>query len=262
MNIKNILLPFIAVVVLCSCTSNKPTNKNTDLLPYLSYNWTEDSVLMEHKLVPNDSGSGWDFYLADIDFDGNREMLVNFSANHLGNNSLYIYKSENNSVVNTKDIIASSDVVRQEYSNIKELLPDIFNIDIIDVYQNTNKYRYFTTDCFSVNGDISAVIYQVNLDSNNTNCIELARVNVLSESSSDNLKLHQVYFMGDEIKSDELDSITKLNNLLADYMKDYTKIEIQYQKIPINFPRDIVSYNSDEKANILKKLYKAIDNLV
>ena len=53
--------------------------------------------------------TGWEFWLADIDFDGIQEMLISFLANHCGQNSLYVYKYENNSVSSYLDMIATPD---------------------------------------------------------------------------------------------------------------------------------------------------------
>ena len=47
--------------------------------------------------------------MADIDFDGIQERLISFLANHCGQNSLYVYQYDNNSVSSYLDMIATPD---------------------------------------------------------------------------------------------------------------------------------------------------------
>ena len=92
--------------------SESQKGKDAAINAYLIIDWTSREVLWEHDIMPNDSGTGWEFWLADIDFDGIQEMLISFLANHCGQNSLYVYKYENNSVSSYLDMIATPEVGR------------------------------------------------------------------------------------------------------------------------------------------------------
>ena len=72
--------------------SELQSEKDTAVNAYLTVNWTSREILWEHDIMPNDSGRGWEFWLADIDLDGIDEMLISFLANHCGQNSLYVYQ--------------------------------------------------------------------------------------------------------------------------------------------------------------------------
>lgn len=89
--------------------SEPQKDKEAAIKTYLTVDWTSREVLWEHDIMPNDSGTGWEFWLADIDFDGIQERLISFLANHCGQNSLYVYQYDNNSVSSYLDMIATPD---------------------------------------------------------------------------------------------------------------------------------------------------------
>ncbi len=132
--------------------SESQKGKDAAISAYLTIDWTSREVLWEHNVMPNDSGTGWEFWLADIDFDGIQEMLISFLANHCGQNSLYVYKYENNSVFSYLDMIAIPDKDVVTLIDYKKISP-YMDIEVADAYVNQqNEYRYLSIDCFSIGG--------------------------------------------------------------------------------------------------------------
>lgn len=84
-------------------------SEELDIAAFLEFDWTKNEVLFweDHLVMPNDNARGWDFSIADINFDGVPEMLVLFTANHCGGNSVYIYRQEIRDVISYMDTYAT-----------------------------------------------------------------------------------------------------------------------------------------------------------
>lgn len=82
------------------------SNETIEESNFLTVDWTDYEILMGHSVEPEDSGRGWEFSVADVDFEGTLELLVTFAANHCGQNALYIYKQEGDRVVSYVDTYA------------------------------------------------------------------------------------------------------------------------------------------------------------
>lgn len=147
-------------------TSKFITDKEAGWLPdiaaFLEFDWTTEQVLMwDHTIEPEDSAQGWEFSVADIDFDDSQEMLVSFPANHCGGNSLYVYQQENGNVLSYADTIATPERCMLTGIDYKVISP-YMDIDLLDAYVNeVNEYRYLSLDCSSFGGDVHGGIYTV-----------------------------------------------------------------------------------------------------
>ena len=90
---KKLIIPlFLILTILCGCAKEEQHEIGYSEA-IKEFNWADEDILMSHELKPFDSGAGWKFFVSDIDFDANPEILVSFASNGGGNNSLYIYKS-------------------------------------------------------------------------------------------------------------------------------------------------------------------------
>ena len=229
--------------------------KIEDISAFLDYDWTTESVLMlDHIIQPEDSGQGWEFSIADIDFDGKQEMLINFPSNHCGGNSLYVYKQDNGNVFSYADTLATPKRCMVTGIDSKEKL-SYMDIDMLDVYVNEMKeYRYLSVDCSSFGGDIHGGIYEIILYETvfGEEPKELVRINYCAPEEREEL-----YFEGNKVYE-----TGKLRDMLASYMKGYTKIAIDYQTANIVLPRDVIAISDQERAQQLDELYMSLKELV
>ena len=228
--------------------SELQSEKDTAVNAYLTVNWTSREILWEHDIMPNDSGRGWEFWLADIDLDGIEEMLISFLANHCGQNSLYVYQYENNSVTLYGDMIAVPDKDVITFIDYKKISP-FMDIELVDVYANRqNEYRYLSIDCFSIGGMDQIFLYET-VPENNFRQEELA--NIIYEYND--TEQWEIYFQGERLASTK-----DLNDMISRHMEGYEKQEICYTHLEKTFPRDIFGMNADQQKRELEELYESL----
>lgn len=222
--------------------------QEADITAFVTFDWTADSVLWEHSLQPLDSAQGWEFSVADIDFDGVLEMLVTFPANHCGQNCVYIYKQENGAVRSCADTLAVFEEHIVFGTDYKTLSP-FLDIALLDAYvDNNGSYRYLSLDNSSFGGGIYTLyLYETDLQAG-TAPKELVRIEEVSPSQEQKL-----YFLGEQVYEPDT-----LRELLAAYMDGYTKREICYKTVPETFPRDLIAWSEEEKRQELELLYDAL----
>ena len=228
--------------------SELQSEKDTAVNAYLTVNWTSREILWEHDIMPNDSGRGWEFWLADIDLDGIEEMLISFLANHCGQNSLYVYQYENNSVTLYGDMIAAPDKEVITFIDYKKISP-FMDVELVDVYANRqNEYRYLSIDCFSIGGMDQIFLYET-VPENNFRQEELA--NIIYEYND--TEQWEIYFQGERLASTK-----DLNDMISRHMEGYEKQEICYTHLEKTFPRDIFGMNADQQKRELEELYESL----
>lgn len=222
-----------------------------DIDAFLEFDWTKDEVLLweDHLVMPNDSAQGWDFSIADIDFDGVPEMLVLFTANHCGGNSAYIYKQEKGDVISYMDTYATPEGDMSHKIDYEAISP-YMDIDLMDAYTNAKgQCRYLSLDCSSIGGDIKGAIYTISLyetvSGKKAMPKEIARIEYsgLEEKKELNFLGERVYEAG------------RLRGLIDEYMDGYTKVEIAYKDVEKGFARDLVAYPAEEREQELNELY-------
>ena len=231
--------------------------ENLDIDRYLNFDWSADNVLLfDHMIEPQDSARGWQFFLADIDFDGKLEMLIAFTANHCGNNSLYIYRQEKGKVVSYIDTIATPKEYVEKMIDYKNISP-YMEINLLDAYVNKHKeYRYLSLDCSSFGGDMrggryTIVLYETVFGEAVTPK-EIARITICGEEEE-----KQYFFLGKNVYE-----AGRLRDLLADYMYGYKKVDLDYIVLEKAFSRDIIGLSEEEQAQNLEELYESIRKIV
>lgn len=230
--------------------------KGADIEAFLNFDWTTEQVLMlDHTIEPLDSAQGWEFSIADIDFDSRQEMLISFPSNHCGGNSLYIYKQENENVFSYADTIATPERCMLTGIDYKEISP-YMDIDLLDAYVNEdNEYRYLSLDCSSFGGDFHGGIYTVTLYEtvfgHGEEPKEIARIDYCGPE-----ELEELYFLGEKVYERG-----KLRDLIALYMDGYTEVAVNYKTAEKTFARDIVAVSDEEKKQELDELYKFLKKL-
>lgn len=229
-----------------------PEYEMSDIEAYLTVDWSDEAILMmDHTIWPHDSAWGWEFTIADMDFEGEQEFFVNFIANHCGSNALYIYKQEDGKVSSYADMIA----VPQRYilgpQEYKKILP-YMDIEFIDAYANSaQEYRYLTMDWTSFGGDIHGgintyILYETLLPEGEPR--EIARIAYCGPEES-----RELYFLGEKVYE-----AGRLKDLVDSYMAGYTKPEMPYRTVEKTFPRGIVGYSEEEREQENRELWEAI----
>lgn len=229
----------------------------SDIQPFLEVDWTDSEILMlGHTILPQDSAHGWEFAIADMDFDGKMEVLITFTANHCGNNSLYIYKQEEGNVLPYVDTIATPEYYMLSGIDYKKISP-YMDIELLDAYVNENQeYRYLSLDCSSFGGDIhggidTVVLYETTLESDRTPK-ELARIEYCGPEQR-----KELFFQGEKVYE-----AGRLRDLLAVYMDGYIPMGITYKTVEKNFARDIMGLSQEEREKENQEMWQALEALV
>lgn len=241
----------------CTCRHREdvgpvPAYEASAIEAYMTVDWSDEEILMMgHTIWPGDSAQGWEFTIADMDFDGEQEFLVNFIANHCGSNALYIYKQEDGEVFSYADMIA----VPQRYilgpQEYKEILP-CMDIEFMDAYVNSaQEYRYLTMDWTSFGGDIhggieTCILYETLLPEGEPR--EIARIEYCGPEES-----RELYFLGEKVYE-----AGRLRDMIDSYMAGYTKVEMPYRTVQKTFPRGIVGYSEKEREQENRELWESI----
>lgn len=221
--------------------------------PLLGVDWTDSDILMQgHTITPQDSARGWEFAIADVDFDEKPEMLITFTSNHCGGNSLYIYKQEDGTVFSYADTIATPERYMLVGIDYKKISPYL-EIELMDAYVNDNQeYRYLSLDCSRFGGDIhggidTVILYETALGTGKEPK-ELARIEYCGPDQR-----KEMYFQGERVYE-----AGRLRDLLADYMDGYAKAEISYRVAEKTFARDIVGWSEAEREKENRELERAV----
>lgn len=231
--------------------------KKADIEAFLNFDWTTEQVLMwDHTIEPLDSAQGWEFSVADIDFDDRQEMLISFPSNHCGENSLYIYKQENGNVFSYTDTIATPERYMLTGIDYKEISP-YMDIELLDIYVNdNNEYKYLSLDCSSFGGDFHGGTYTVTLYEtvfgHGEEPKEIARIDYCGPEESEEL-----YFLGEKVYERG-----KLRDMIALYMAGYTEVAVNYRTAEKTFARDVVAVSAEEKKQELDELYESLRSMI
>lgn len=249
---------FFAILAVCLINSEtkKEDSDNVPVQNFFKFDWTADEVLMRHSIEPEDSGQGWEFIIADMDFDEIPEMLVMFPANHCGKNSMYIYKQRSEAVFSYADIIAVLDKHILSDIDYKEI-SSYLDIKFLDAYVNSDnelKYLSLDYDLYGGNekGGIGTLILYETTFKDKIQSKELLKISYNCPEEKT-----EIFFQGNRVYETE-----KLSDMLSEYMKDYSKVNIEYEIIDKSFPRDITGMDEAGKKQELEELYDAIRKTV
>ena len=230
-----------------------------DTPPFLAFDWTNQEVLF-HPITPMDSARGWVFSLADVDFDGRLEVLITFTAMHAGENSLYIYKQDEEKVFSLADTYATfrEDIIWRS-EGYEEISPYL-DIELLDAYVNEEgEYRYLSLDYNAHGGgpwnkDFGELYLYVTTFQKDAQPVKLAEIQFYKNESFEGM---EIFYQGEKVDEPE-----KLHELLDQYMAGYKKVKMEYKTSEVSFSRDIVGWNENERRQCLEDLYEALRNLL
>lgn len=225
----------------------------SDIQPFLEIDWTDSEILMmKHAIWPADSARGWEFTIADVNFDGKPEVLITFTSNHCGDNALYIYKQEEGKVFPYLDTKATPEPYMLVGIDYKKISP-YMDIELMDAYENENQeYRYLSLDCSSFGGDvhggIDTVILYETVPETDQAPEELVRIEYCGPEQQ-----KELFFQGEKVYE-----AGRLRDLLAAYMDGYTSEGIHYMSVEKSFARDVVGLSQEEKEKENRELWEAM----
>lgn len=220
---------------------------NEEIRPYMEYDWLGD------KNIERYYDTSWLMQLADLNLDGQREMLVTVPI-YRGNDLTFVYTVEDDTVVYCGKIIAGAAYKDNEsFIKMGELLPSNY----IDVYQNkSGELRYLSSE-----DDLHGTFgyYQIYESTFDGKCISCKPLYTICFSKNSNGNMEYGYAAGDwqegenEVKDDE--NYTAFIQVMEAHMEGYEKVDISFTASEFYVP-GIVDKLPEEKKEMVR------DNIV
>lgn len=211
-----------------------------EIHPYMEYDWLSD------KNIERYSDTSWHMQLADLNLDGQREMLVTLPI-YSGKDLTFVFTLEDEKVVYCGKIIAGA-AYNDNDSFIKTdgYLPS----NCIDVYQNESgelKYLSSEDDLHGTFGYYQ--IYESIFNGKSISCKPLSAIYFSEDSNK------YAYVMGEwqegesEVKDDK--NYTAFVQVMEEYMEGYERVDILFTASEFYVP-GIVDKLPEEKKKIVR----------
>lgn len=222
-------------------------NWKETISPYMEYDWLGDEHVEEYL------DTSWLMQLADLNLDGQEEMLVTLPI-YNGNSLTYVYTVEQGTVIYCGQIIAGA-AYEDNDSFVKSgswLLSDC-----IDVYRNKDgEFRYLSGNTFLKDDHGYYQIYENEFDGKSISGEPLYAINFYQDTEGN--RINQ-YTAGDwlERKSEEADddNYTEFTQIMEAYMEGWERADITFAASEFRVPGFARSL-PEEKKEILR------DNIV
>lgn len=189
--------------------------------PYVEYDWIAD----EHIDRTMASVNSWHMQLADINLDGQPEMLVSEYFQDMEEDLTHIFTVQDGGVVYCGKTIASDAYKDNEFFGELDYLPSYY----IDVYKNeSGEFRYLSCEdwCYS------SGYYQIYVSAFDGRSISGKPAFAIGYTYDEQGKIIYSYATGDwqerenEIVDDE--HCTAFEQMIEEYMEGYEKIAIDF----------------------------------
>ena len=191
-----------------------------NIRPYMEYNWISDE-----RIERNDWASNlWVMQLADLNMDGQPEMLVSeyfYSLDDL----THVYTLKDGEVIYCGKIIASAAFEYNESYGGSSYLPSYY----IDVYQNDEgEFRYLSSEEFArMEGHYQ--IYESSFDGTGISCEPVFAISYAHVSGGNT---NYYYEIGDwhekENETPDDENYTAFHQVMEEYMEGYEKVDIDF----------------------------------
>lgn len=215
--------------------------------PYMEYDWIED----EHIDKTMASVNSWHMQLADINLDGQPEMLVSEYFQDMKEDLTHIFTIQDGGVVYCGKIIASEAYKDNEFFGGLDYLPSYY----VDVYQNkSGEFRYLSCEdwCYS------SGYYQIYISEFDGKSISDEPAFAIGYTYDEQGKIIYSYAMGDwlerdnEVADDEHCSAFK--RMIEEYMEGYEKVDIDFTVSQYRVPAFAGELPEEQQAVVRKNI--------
>lgn len=205
-------------------------NWDDTIRPYMMYDWIHDARI--EKMMAKESG--WTMQLADLNLDGQPEMLITtFSFNKEDFTDIFTIKD--GEVVYCGKIIAGSNYQdNQQFIEEARYLPSYY----IDVYQNeSGEFRYLSCDAFLMADHGYYQIYESEWDGESIFCKPVFAIGFSADGEG---HMHYQYTTGKwsdrESEFEDSADYTAFCQEMETYMRGYEKIDVSFATSEYHVP--------------------------
>lgn len=192
--------------------------------PYMEYDWVGDEYI--DKIII--SINSWVMQLADLNMDGQPEMLISEYFDHMGDDLTHVFTIQDGEVVYCGKIIAG--IAYEENKDIYGDL-DYLPANYIDVYQNAvGEFRYLSCEGIRMGDWSYCQIYASTFDGTRISDVPVFAIDFATLSDG-NVDYHYIEGERDGHIGDMLDddkNYTAFSQAMNEYMEGYEKVDIEF----------------------------------
>lgn len=221
-----------------------------EILPYMEYDWLSDENIERYF------DSSWTMQLADLNQDGQQEMLVTVPIYH-GEDLTYIYTVEDESVIYCGKMVAGA-AYRDNVSFVGIGTESYLPTNYIDAYKNeSGEIRYISGSDYLMEGHGYYQIYENTFDGKSVSCEPIFAIEFAE--GSDGARNYN-FITGDRLEREKEEAddedFSVFIQAMEEYMEGYEKIDISFTVSEFRVP-GIVNELSEKKKEIVRNNIKA-----
>lgn len=215
--------------------------------PYMEYDWIDD----EHIDRTMASVNSWHMQLADINLDGQPEMLISEYFQDMKEDLTHIFTIQDGEVVYCGKIIASKAYKDNELFGGSDYLPSYY----VDVYQNeSGEFRYLSCEdwCYS------SGYYQIYVSTFDGRSISDKPVFAIGYTYDEQGKMIYSYATGDWLERDnevaDDEHCAAFGRMIEEYMEGYEKADIDFTVSQYRVPAFAGELPKEQQAIVRKNI--------
>ncbi len=226
-----------------------------EILPYMEYDWIDDRNIERYL------DTSWTMSLADLNLDGQPEMLVMLPIYNSGSLT-FVYTVVDGVVTCCGEIFAGPAYNDNEtFMAGDSYLPSYY----LDVYQNdSGQFRYLSGYDYTKYDHGYYQIYESFFDGTSISCEPVFAIGYAKGSDG---TMHYAYVTGDwsaqkNVMADDKD-YTGFSQMMEAYMEDYERVDISYTVSEYHVPGIVDELSEEERDivrnNIIEGFVKALE---
>ena len=188
--------------------------------PYMEYDWVGDEHIDRIIISIN----SWVMQLADLNMDGQPEMLISEYFYHMGDDLTHVFTIQDGEVVYCGKIIAGIAFEYNESYGGANYLPSYY----IDVYQNdAGEFRYLSCEGIRMGDWSYCQIYASTFDGTRISDVPVFAIDFATLSDG-NVDYHYIEGERDNHMLDDDENYTSFSQAMKEYMEGYEKVDIDF----------------------------------